>query len=237
MNIFIDDSQSGDPSFSFITLLAHCDGANGSTTLTDNSPLAKTFTANGNAQISTAQSKFGGASALFDGAGDFFSTSYATSPIGTGDFTVEFWIRPLAIAADYNVFSVASGSNLNIFIGNDSANAGGAGIRFVIRNDAQGSNADMNINATLLAVGTWAHVACCAEGTAARLYFNGVQQLASSIVGSRTATFTTMNIGQLHASIPRYYNGYLDDIRVTKGVCRYPGGTPFTPPTAPFPNF
>lgn len=45
------------------------DGADAATTFTDSETTPKTVTANGNAQIDTAQSKFGGASALFDGTG------------------------------------------------------------------------------------------------------------------------------------------------------------------------
>ena len=32
-------------------------------------------------------------------------------------------------------------------------------------------------------------------------------------------------------------NGYLDDIRLTNGYCRYPNGTTFTPPTASLPTY
>src|SRR3972149_9214360 len=56
---------------SYTKLLLHMDGANGSTTFTDE--MGQAVTANGNAQISTAQSKFGGASGLFDGTGDYLS--------------------------------------------------------------------------------------------------------------------------------------------------------------------
>jgi hypothetical protein len=50
-----------------VSLLLHGNGTNGSTTITDNSPSPKTVTAVGNAQISTAQSKYGGGSIAFDG--------------------------------------------------------------------------------------------------------------------------------------------------------------------------
>jgi hypothetical protein len=68
------------------------DGANASTSFIDNSPTPKTVVANGNIQISTAQSKFGGASAYFDGSGDFLQIANNQDfNMGSGDFTIEFW--------------------------------------------------------------------------------------------------------------------------------------------------
>jgi len=84
-----------DTYYSNVSLLLHCDGSNGSTTFTDNSPSPKTVTANGNASVSTAQSKFGGASAVFDGTGDYLSLDGSSGfAFGTGDFTIEFWLSP-----------------------------------------------------------------------------------------------------------------------------------------------
>src|SRR3990167_7740340 len=74
------------------SLMLHMDGADASTTFTDET--GKTVTANGNAQIDTAQSKFGGAAALFDGAGDYLTVSGSADwDLGTGDFTIDFWFR------------------------------------------------------------------------------------------------------------------------------------------------
>ncbi len=70
----------------------HFSGSNGSTTFVDNSPVTKSFTVNGNSQISTAQSKFGSSSLLLDGTGDYLSSpSNADYAFGTGDFTIECW--------------------------------------------------------------------------------------------------------------------------------------------------
>src|SRR5690554_1699309 len=83
-----------DPYFASVVLLLHGDGTDGSTTITDNSGSAHSPTVNGNSQIDTAESQFGGASVLFDGSGDYLE--YADSAdwdFGTGDFTVEFWMR------------------------------------------------------------------------------------------------------------------------------------------------
>jgi len=84
----------GDPNFADVSLLLHMDGSNGSTTFTDSSSNGLTVTANGNAQISTTQSKFGGSSAYFDGNGDYLTASHASNfNFGSGDFTAEVWFN------------------------------------------------------------------------------------------------------------------------------------------------
>jgi hypothetical protein len=60
--------------------------------------LPKTFTVNGDAQLSTAQFKYGTASLLLDGTGDYLSIT--TNPdfgYGSGNFTIEFWLRRTSV--------------------------------------------------------------------------------------------------------------------------------------------
>ena len=78
----------------YTKLLLHCDGVDGATTFIDK--LGHGIGVGGNAQIDTAQSVFGGASALFDGSGDYIYVSGTGSDFitGTGDFTIEMWVRP-----------------------------------------------------------------------------------------------------------------------------------------------
>lgn len=64
-----------DPDFASVALLLHMDGANGSASFTDSSGNAHAVTANGGAQISTAQSKFGGSSADFDAVDSYLSVA------------------------------------------------------------------------------------------------------------------------------------------------------------------
>lgn len=88
----------GDPYWANVVSLLHMDGANGSTTFTDQK--GKTWTPNGNVQISTAQSVFGGSSAAFDGVNDSLSiASHADFGFGTGDWTVECFVRQTTTAA------------------------------------------------------------------------------------------------------------------------------------------
>ena len=80
-----------DEEFDKVSLLLHGDGTNGSTTIVDSSSSPKAVTAVGNAQISTAQSKFGGASLAFDGNGDQLTALNVDA--NNTDLTIECWLR------------------------------------------------------------------------------------------------------------------------------------------------
>jgi hypothetical protein len=85
--LLMQSSAETDPSFASVSALLHFDGSDGSTTFTD--VTGTIWTANGNAQIDTAQSVFGGASGLFDGTGDFITTPDATKfSLSNADFCI-----------------------------------------------------------------------------------------------------------------------------------------------------
>ena len=87
------------------SLLLHMDGANNSTTFTDNSINNFTPTVFGNAKISTAQSVFGGSSLLLDGSVDYLSyASNANFDYGTDDFTIEGWFRSTNVSLLQTIF-------------------------------------------------------------------------------------------------------------------------------------
>jgi hypothetical protein len=79
----------------YTKVLLHFDGSDASTTITDSNSggSAHTWTAAGNAQIDTAQYKFGGASGLFDGTGDWVTTpDHADFTLGSSDFTIDLLV-------------------------------------------------------------------------------------------------------------------------------------------------
>jgi hypothetical protein len=170
----------------------------------------------GNAQVSTTQSKFGGASMAFDGTGDYLQllVGNQNTNLGTGDFTIEMWVYPNSWVANGTL--VYKSSNLQI--------------------GRYGSNNNLGVvvpagwlitDATLPSTGTWTHVAVTRSGTSVKVWINGTQ---SGSTGTSSASLAFEQIGGQGASYE--YNGYIDDFRVTK-FCRYT--TTFTPPTAAFP--
>ena len=83
----------GDLYFSKVTALLPFDGTNGATSTTDSSNSNHTVTFGGDAEISTAQSKFGGSSLSLDGNGDYVDLPQSTNQFVSDDFTIEFWFR------------------------------------------------------------------------------------------------------------------------------------------------
>ena len=220
-----------DPDFANVSLLLHGDGANGSTTIIDSSPSPKTVTAVGNAQISTAQSKFGGASIAFDGTGDSAETGISNDfAFGSGDFTIECWVWFNSITSTTTIMRLDSGSGFNGILFGHSTNLG----CYVT---SAGTSWDILSNQPLTgatALNTWHHVALTRSGNTFRGFVNGSQTFS---VTSSLAIYQPNPMARIGAANPNgaaAMNGYIDDLRITKGVARYTAN--FTPPTAPFPD-
>ncbi len=220
--------------FQYVSALLHMDGTDASTTFTDHSSLGATFTANGDAQIDTAQSKYGGASGLFDGTGDYLSAAHhASYDVTTGDFCVEAWVR------------VNGGLGAQMILASKTTNAGAAPFYLLI---TTGSKFEFNgyqtdgstlayalIGTTTVTTGQWYHVAGVRDGNTFRLYVDGVQEASSSSSSALWTASQALVIGGFDNSYR--FNGWLDDFRLVKGLPVYSGGTTFTPPTSAHPNF
>jgi hypothetical protein len=172
----------------------------------------------GNAQISTAQSKFGGSSMLFNGTSDYLVVPPTPNLlIGTGDFTLEAWVNATNFSAARALFSFA---NNNVFYFNTSG-VPTYGIFGV---------SDTALGTTALSTSTWVHVAFVRSGSTITCYFNGTSTgtvSSSASIGSATV----VNYVGFHRS-GNYWNGYIDDLRVSR-FARYTAN--FTAPTAAFP--
>ena len=88
-------------------------GTNGFYLDFSNSGTKHTLTANGNAQHSTAQSKIGSSSILFDGSGDNISLPQSSDfAFGDNDFTIEYWIRLDSVSSEMqHIGQTAGGTN------------------------------------------------------------------------------------------------------------------------------
>jgi hypothetical protein len=218
---------TNDPDFSSVSLLLHGDGINGSTTIVDSSLSPKKVLPFGNAQISTTQSKFGGASIAFDGNGDYLSAPSSSDFIFTSSFTTEFWVYRTSITAVFHVFVVGSSANTQFFV---STKSNGQGLRFGLTGVAEYATGTLTWN-----LNTWYHIALVRDGSSVRFYADGVDVTDGTPTDSTTYSGDIRVGYDVNVSIVVSFAGYIDDLRITKGVARYTGN--FTPPTAPFLDF
>lgn len=207
-----------------VRLLMHFDGADGSTVFSD--AVSHVFTAVGNAQIDTAQSKFGGASAYFDGAGDSINTP--DSPdwnFGSGDFTVEFWVRRGAATLGHIIGKWGYTNRGWAFY----INAAGAAL-FSYSTDT--SNFFNVVTGGAIPTNTWAHVAVSRNGSTIRLFIDGVLVDSAAMSATIASPSRVLEIGHQNAAAYAPFNGWIDELRLTKGAGRYTAA--FTPASAAF---
>jgi hypothetical protein len=215
-----------DPVFNNVSLLLHGNGTNGSTTITDNSPTPKTVTAVGNAQISTAQSKFGGASIAFDGTGDYLTVPASNDFEFSKDLTCEAFIFLGSgyLSATRTIFSQRpSGFSFRV---------SSTGQLYAF--SASGGNGDAVTGTTVLSELTWYHVACTRTNGIFTIWLNGVSEGSGSAFLGTLPSGNNLSIGRRPDNNSDFFLGYMDEVRITKGVARYTAN--FTPPAAPFPD-
>lgn len=204
--------MSGDSHWNSVIALLHFDGSNGSTTLTNEVSGGATPTITGSGALSTAQAKFGTASWKGDSA-TYFELAVGSSGSFTGDFTLEWFGHSLADGA-CTFYSTTGSSYL---YGGSFQDYGGSALSISVTQSG------------------WKHFVICRQGSTMRAYVDGVQTGTSTYSG--TVDLRTTQWGRYVPNNNLYSTGYVDELRLTAGVCRYPGGTTFTPPTAAFDAF
>jgi hypothetical protein len=221
---------------SFTKLLLHMDGADASTTFTDSSQFGVSVTANGNAQVDTAQSKFGGASGLFDGTGDYLSWSHSSQfDLGTSAFTIDFWVRfnsTSGTQAFYAARNNDAGTQKD-FVGiyKDATNL----VFLAAQNAVNVANYSKNWSPS---TGVWYHIAIVRNGTSLLMFIDGVEQAptASTAISTNSLSPTfgtpTQTVARYGDFDGFYVNGWIDEFRFSKGIARWTAN--FTPPTTAY---
>lgn len=218
---------------SYTKLLLHCDGADGSTTFIDSSPSGKSVTANGNAQIDTAQYKFGGASALFDGTGDYLSLADSADwAFGSGDFTIDFWVRFNTFPSEGNramlyTQYVDSSNRIQFTVGLNS------GIKQILF-EAVASSISISSGWVTITMNTatWYHIALVRNGNNFNIYQDGTSIKQITDTDAMPDIATTLVIGDWAGNAGYCLNGWIDEYRISKGIARWTAN--FTPPTRPY---
>jgi hypothetical protein len=205
----------GDPYYSYVTLLM-----TGSKLTSDNSTPQKTIT-NSGVTLDTTSYKFSPSSLGFNGSSRMSAGTNAGYAMGTGDFTIEAWVKITNTSGEKYITAqqdYAASSMVFLVIGN------------VIKLRAY-ATADIVLGTLPITAGAWTYVTVTRSGSTNRLFVNGVAD--TSATNSQNWSNTKMFIGD-SGNGDAYFNGGIQDLRITKGIARYTAT--FTPPTAPLPT-
>jgi hypothetical protein len=220
---------------SYTKVLLSFDDVDASTSFADHNEGGSdhTWTAAGNAQIDTAQSKFGGASALFDGTGDYISAPDSSDfALGSGDWTVDCWFNCVGLTT--------TGGNI---CGQGDASITASATSFFLTRNATTNIIELRVSdgttvgtlsgttafTNLLNTG-WHHLAAVRSGNVLKLFIDGVQEGGNSaFTGSVPDSTQTFTIGARSDAGGTIWNGWIDEFRLSVGIARWTAN--FTPPT------
>ena len=178
----------------------------------------------GNAQIDTTVKKYGTGSLEFDGTGDWLLVPDSIDQrLGTGNFTIECWLYLSATGTARGIVGKGT-STTGWLLSTNTSNA----VVFTY------GTSTITSTGTLSGT-TWYHIAVVREGTGTnqtKIYIGGT----NDGTGTVSTDFTQTNAAYVGANRTGGdpMNGYIDDLRITKGVARYTAN--FTAPTAAFPD-
>ena len=221
-------AAGGDPYWENVVLLLHCDGTDGSTTFIDSSNSANTVTAEGGAEVDTANPRFGSGSVLLNGTNAWLTIpDSADWHFGTGDFTIEMSVYFSTLAGNKEFFAQRTTSTtppvLFYRIGS------GINVYLSFNNISFAANPTI-ASGSVLTADTWYEIALVRSGSDFKFYIDG-SQVGSTYTSASGFTDSSIDL-RIGGRTASALAGAMDEIRITKGVARDVS----TPPAAAFPD-
>ena len=181
--------------------------------VTNGSENSVEFTAYNQAQLSTAQAKFGTASLLLDGTNDYVESN-SNVDLSSGDFTVDVWIRPSSVSGYKGIWQSGTSTTEQSYLL-------GSTVYWTV-NPSTIISSSVTVNAN-----EWTMLSYERQGNTHRIYKNGT--LADTATTANKQDSGPFSIGENGFGD---FNGYIDELRVST-VARYTGSS-FTEPTSAF---
>ena len=228
--LWTEKTLSGDASSANVTLLLNCNGTNGETTFTDSSNSNKTVSPSNTTTV-TGTKRFGSASALFNGTSSYLSVDDSSDwNYGTGDFTIEMWCKFAFIPSDIYSASGAQCLYNQTLDANNLIALIATKTGFTFLTVVSGSQTVL-LSVTSAHDYDWHHIAITRSGTTFTIWVDSLSKGTTTSSATLPDLAATIEFGRAGGG-GRYFSGWLDDIRLTKGVCRYPSefSYPQTPP-------
>ena len=167
----------------------------------------------------------GGYSTFFDGTGDYLSAPDSTDfDLGSGDFTVEFWVYQKGVNAD------GTGSVVGQWAASDRGWVVYVSSSFILFSySTNGSNYVNVSDGAGISYNEWTHVAVVRNGNTMQMYKNGTQTYNDAFNVTINNSGRILEIGANSGGTYGDFNGYIRDLRIVKGTAVYTSA--FTAPT------
>ncbi len=236
------DYVTTDPYFSNVVFLSHLNGEDGVA-----GPFVDvkghTITAFGNTHTSWLQSVFGTCSARFDGSGDYLSVAdSADFELGSGDFSIELRVRFGAYPAlngglrRIGLVCKDAASDRGFWLYAEGTSSSITSLKFEAYED--NASFDLVTGSFTFSLNTWYSIAVFKVANTMYLFVNTTLLNAGGTAQTKAIrdSSTSLKLGGAvyDGTLLHYLNGYMDEVRITKGVGR--STTTYTVPTASFPN-
>jgi len=232
-------SYHPDRYFGNVGLLAHMSGADGASSFVDSSNSPKTMNVYGEVKTLSTQYKYGPTSAYFNGGWNALTLSGSDDfDFGSGDFAIEFWVLVNSYNSNYSrLIQSRDGdlySSFSISLGTDG-NLG-------VYSSSNGSTWNVLAQGSLgiIPLNTWTHITFARKNGTFLVFVNGsiIYSFSSSASLYYNPTDNTIIIGGqtsgANRPVNRSLNGYIDEVRITKGEGRY--SQPFQLNNIPYPD-
>ena len=187
------------------------------------SPSPKLVTAVADAQIDTAQKVFGTGSVLFDGTGDYLSIPDSPDwDFGTGDFTIDCWIRVVSGTANFMICGHGrdyyDNGSYNFWYDRPHR-------RFAFTAKAQDGTFSRFNYRFEPAADTWYHIALVRKDNYLNLYHDGIIDSTTDLSCDIDLTFSgdaifTVGAGA-YTGLVATPAGWIDELRISKGIARW----------------
>jgi hypothetical protein len=185
----------------------------------------------GDAKVRTNIYKYGTGSIYLDGTGDYLSVLHTNGiDLSSGDFTIESWVYWNSYASNAGI--IYKGPVGDSGYGSYLFYQSGQSLYFYASSNGSAWDRVSNLQiAATPSLGVWHHIAVTRSGNVYRTFFNGTLVESTTVSGNLLSDSSSLNIGRYNPSV---FDGYIDDLRITKGYARYTAN--FTPPTAKLPS-
>ena len=201
----------------YTTLLATATGTSDNNNITDASTNNHSITVNGDTHAGTfSPYRSGGYSTYFDGTTNTYlnvSSSSGGVAIGSGDFTISFWVYSDDVTSnnnyllDYRPLNFNTGNHPVIYIQTDGT------FRYKI------AGTEVIVGNTAISSKQWAYFCLARDNGTTKMYVNGILQ-AATYSGTEILTNGSNRpvIGTGAYNISPMFNGYISDLRVVTSL-------------------